>query len=198
MNWNKTELYTSGLNEAETLVVTRFGFNSGSLPIRYLGLPLMSRKLRISYYDPLLYKLINCFKSWAVKTLSFAGRLLLLNIVISGTIIFWITTFLLPKTYLKKIDSLFSRFLWTCNIDKFRSAKIAWSTWCLPKSEGGLGLRSFADWNKVLLLHFIWFWLLFSGSKSLWVAWHSHYHLQDKNFWHYQKHTISLGHGNNY
>ncbi|KAF8083102.1 hypothetical protein N665_0792s0030, partial [Sinapis alba] len=67
------------------------------------------------------------------------------------------------------------------NLDKFRNAKIAWSTCCLPKTGGGLGLRSFAAWNKVLLLRFVW--LLFSGRKSLWVTWHSHYHLHGKNLW---------------
>jgi len=50
---------------------------------------------------------------------------------------------------------------------------VAWSVVCLPKSEGGLGLRRFTEWNVTLSLKLIW--LLFSNSNSLWVAWHRHY-----------------------
>lgn len=42
-------------------------------------------------------------------------------------------------------------------------------------------MRSFNDWNKVLCLRFIW--LLFSGTNSLWVQWHTHHHLQNDSFW---------------
>lgn len=45
---NKTELFYAGLNQMESTGITSYGFPVGSLPIRYLGLPLMSRKLRIS------------------------------------------------------------------------------------------------------------------------------------------------------
>lgn len=83
MNRSKTELFTSGLDEDESRAIASFGFKVGSLPIRYLGLPLMCRKLRISDYEPLLQKLINKFRSWAIKTLSFAERLLFLNTVIA-------------------------------------------------------------------------------------------------------------------
>ncbi|XP_048602093.1 uncharacterized protein LOC125580881 [Brassica napus] len=43
MNRSKTELFTSGLDEDESRAIASFGFKVGSLPIRYLGLPLMCR-----------------------------------------------------------------------------------------------------------------------------------------------------------
>lgn len=60
-------------------------------------------------------------------------------------------------------------------------AKIAWSTVCLPKQEGGLGLRNFTVWNKVLCLKFIW--ILLSKALFLWAEWHWYKHLQDNCFW---------------
>lgn len=110
LNRNKTEVYKTGLNSHESLAIDSFGFTSVSLPVRYLGLPLMSRKLRISEYDPLMQQLVKRFRSWAVKTLTFAGRLVLLRTVIAGTVNFWITTFMLPKGCIRKIDSLCSSF----------------------------------------------------------------------------------------
>lgn len=62
-----------------------------------------------------------------------------------------------------------------------QQSKVAWTTVCLPKKEGGLGLRRFCEWNKVLCLRFIW--LMFSTTNSLWVQWHKHHHLRNASFW---------------
>ncbi|KAL9277743.1 hypothetical protein AtEden1_Chr00c002g0322401 [Arabidopsis thaliana] len=80
------------------------------------------------------------------------------------------------------IESICSRFLWSGNIESSSKAKVSWSSVCLPKSEGGLGLRSLSAWNNNLCLRLIW--LLFSGSGSLWVAWHTyHQKLLESSFW---------------
>lgn len=185
MNREKTTLYHAGLSVNESRVISDYGFPCGAFPVRYLGLPLMSRKLRINEYAPLLEKIKNRFRAWAVQSLSFAGRTQLIASVIYGTVNFWISTFMLPKGCIKMIESLCSCFLWSGNIENHKKAKVAWSTVCLPKVEGGLGLRSFSDWNKTLCLRLIW--LLFSKSGSLWVAWQRHHHkLSSVSFWNIQ------------
>lgn len=52
---------------------------------------------------------------------------------------------------------------------------------CLPKQEGGLGVRSIYVWNQVLGLKFIW--LLLSNASSLWTDWHKSIHLATDSFW---------------
>lgn len=116
MNKLKIELFTAGMTHAETSDLASQGFTFGSLPIHYLGLPLMHRNLRISDYQPLLDKLSSCFGSWENRALSYAGRKQLLSSVIYRTVNFWMSTFLLPKGCLKQIQSLFSRFLWSGKI----------------------------------------------------------------------------------
>ncbi|XP_056848360.1 uncharacterized protein LOC130498784 [Raphanus sativus] len=180
-NPSKTEIFTAGLDHCETEAIISYGFPTGQFPIRYLGLPLMSRKLKISEYSALLSKLTAIFKSWSVKLLSFAGRLQLLKTVIFGTVSFWLSAFILPKGCIKSIESLCSRFLWSGNIEKKGIAKVDWNTVCLPKEEGGLGLRNFTTWNHVLCLKFIW--LILSKSPSLWVDWHQSVHLNEESFW---------------
>ncbi|KAG7564158.1 Reverse transcriptase zinc-binding domain [Arabidopsis suecica] len=99
----------------------------------------------------------------------------------------WIDKQLLPELFLnyggcvKKIESLCSRFLWSGNIDGSTGAKIAWSGVCLPKKEGGVGLRRFAAWNTTLCLRFIW--LLFADNDSLWAKWHLFHHIKNKSLW---------------
>lgn len=128
MNMNKTELFYAGLNSTESTTIASYGLTKGSLPIRYLGLTLMSRKLKNLEYEPLLSKLTDRFRTWAVKALSFAGRAQLIASVISGTVNFWMSVFMLPRGCIKKIESLCSRFFWSGNIDNYKGAKVAWST----------------------------------------------------------------------
>lgn len=181
MNIAKTELFTSGLDQCETLAIANYGFTSGNLPIRYLGLPLMARKLKISEYAPLLNKITASMRAWSVKLLSFAGRLQLLRTVIFGTINFWTSAYMLPKGCIQAIESLCSKFLWSGNIENRGIAKIDWATVCLPKEEGGLGLRRLAVWNQVQYLKFIW--ILLTSSTSLWADWHRSIHLSSQSFW---------------
>lgn len=148
MSTLKTKLFTSGLDQCESVAIATYRFPSGNLPIRYLGFPLMSRKLKISEYAPLTTKINTRFHSWSAKLLSFSGRLQLLKMVIFRTVnFFWLSAFLLPKGCIKCIEALCSRFLWSRNVEKKGIAKIAWTTVCLPKEEGGLGVRNLFIWN---------------------------------------------------
>ena len=181
MNKSKTELYTAGLNNDETLHISRLGFNMGSVPIRYLGLPLMCRKLRMSDYRPLLDKIFANFNYWSAKALSYAGRKQLLSSVIYGSIKFWTSAFIFPKGCIKKIESLCSQCLWGGTETKRCIVKVSWNAVCSPQLEGGLGLRDIGLWNKNLCLKLIW--NLFTKKDSLWVRWIHQYRLKDENFW---------------
>ena len=88
VNRSKSELYTAGLNQVETMDMMSLGFSNGSLPVRYLGLPLMHRKLRVCDYRPLLDQLRSRFSSWSSRALSFAGRRQLIGSVIYGILNF--------------------------------------------------------------------------------------------------------------
>ena len=89
---------------------------------------------------------------------------------------------MLPKGCIRKIESLCSRFLWSGKTDSPTCSKVSWETVCLPKDEGGLGLRRFQVWNKTLILRLVW--LLFSESGSLWVAWHKQHDFNSSyHFW---------------
>ena len=182
MNKEKTQLFHAGLSHIESAALAGYGFTHGSLPIRYIGLPLMSRKLRMAEYAPLIEKISAKFNAWAVLSLSFAGRIQLISTVISGLINFWTFAFILPLGCIRKIESLCSRFLWSGNIEKKGLTKVSWAKVCLPKDEGGLGLKRVASWNRTLCLRMIW--LLFSSSGSLWVAWHLfHNFSKTTSFW---------------
>lgn len=181
MNTEKSAVYTAGLDDSEAEDTRAFGFVNSTFPFRYLGLPLLHRKLRKADYSPLIDKIASRFSHWATKTLSFAGRLQLISSVIYSTVNFWLSSFILPKCCLKLIEQMCNRFLWKNDIEKKSGIKVSWTNICLLKAEGGLGLRNFWTWNKTLNLRLIW--MLFAKRDSLWVAWNHSTRLQNANFW---------------
>ncbi|XP_009119170.2 uncharacterized protein LOC103844146 [Brassica rapa] len=157
------------------------GFTISELPIKYLGLPLTTKTMTRNDYEPLLSKIKGRFQSWTSKTLSFAGRLMLIKSVIASTTNFWCSAFCLPKACMEDIDSLCSAFLWSGSPNDSSKAKVSWTEVCKPFKEGGLGIRSIADVSKVFSLKLIW--RLLSESHSLWVDWMKKYILRNESFW---------------
>nr|GEU39736.1 hypothetical protein [Tanacetum cinerariifolium] len=129
----------------------------------------------------LVEKAKNRIGDWKNKSLSFAGRLQLCKSVISSMHVFWASVLIIPKGIIYDIHQLIRRFLW-CNGELKRGkAKIAWDDICLPKSEGGLGLRNLKVFNFALMTTHIW--NIISSKGSLWVRWIHTYKLRGRTIW---------------
>ena len=67
INKEKTELLLDGGCTVRCQeLAARMGIKQGSLPIRYLGVPLSSKKMKKSDFQPLLDKILLRFNSWTV------------------------------------------------------------------------------------------------------------------------------------
>lgn len=166
----KSSFFASGLSTAETdLIQFSTGMPMGALPVRYLGVPLCTKKLSMLHCEVLMQQIKSRLSSWSAKSLSFAGRLLLIKTVITGIMTFWCSTFILPQACVKRINSLCGVFLWKGDIEEHHSARVSWDLVTKPKREGGLGIKNFKVWNKACCLKLIW--LLFFQAGSVWVAW---------------------------
>jgi hypothetical protein len=153
----------------------------GKLPVRYLGVPLVSSKLSAMDCRVLIEKITSRIGSWTSRQLSFAGRLQLISSVLYGLQVYWTSIFILPKSVLKDISQKFNRFLWNGKDCDSTKAKVAWGDICFPKSEGGLGLKCVETWNISSMMRHIW--SLFAKSGSIWVAWTHMYLLKGRSFW---------------
>lgn len=182
LNLRKTKVFIDGNNVSDCqALATQFGLQQGTLPVKYLGLPLSPKKLSKRDYQPLIDRVRARVSSWTAKHLSFAGRLQLIQSVIFGIINFWSAVFPLPKSCFDQLERLCNAFLWSGGTESARSAKVSWSSVCTGKESGGLGLRRLLGLNQVYGLKLIW--LLFSSNGSLWVAWVERNLLQGKSFW---------------
>ncbi|KAJ9549981.1 hypothetical protein OSB04_022524 [Centaurea solstitialis] len=64
-------------------------FKLGSLPVKYLGVPQISTKLFHNDCLGLIDKVRKRIMDWKNKWLSFAGRLQLINFVLSSNSVYW-------------------------------------------------------------------------------------------------------------
>ncbi|KAK1326416.1 hypothetical protein QJS10_CPA01g01883 [Acorus calamus] len=58
---------------------------------------------------------------------------------------------------------------------------VKWANICIPKKEGGLGLKSLQDWNDAAMG--VRFWEIASNHCSLWASWMRKKYLQKNNIW---------------
>lgn len=70
-------------------ILNTLGYIEGQLPVKYLGVPLSTRKLTIYQCQPLIEKITVRMRSWISRLLSYAGRLQFIQSVISGIQSYW-------------------------------------------------------------------------------------------------------------
>lgn len=180
----KSSFFSSGLSEAEvSAIVASTGMPNASLPMRYLGVPMVTKKLTLLNCEPLIHQVKTRLSSWSAKSLSFSGRLLLIKTVISGITTFWCSSFILPKACIKRINSLCGIFLWNGTAEGHHSARVGWEQVTLTKEQGGLGIKDLYTWNRACILKLIW--LLFFKPNSVWVCWFKEVVLKGSlsNYW---------------
>ncbi|XP_010519158.1 PREDICTED: uncharacterized protein LOC104798680 [Tarenaya hassleriana] len=90
LNPEKSELFLGGMTQMDTMAISsNVGFRLGSLPVRYLGVPIRPWKLRRLNYNPLLERVKNKLTAWTTKYLSYGARLLLISTVVYGMVNSW-------------------------------------------------------------------------------------------------------------
>jgi mannosylglycoprotein endo-beta-mannosidase len=93
-------------------VMEAFQCQVKEFPCTYLGLPLHVRQLRRVDIQPLIDKVGAKLTTWKWKSLNKAGRLRLINSVLTSVPTYFMTVFRLQKWAIKKIDKLRRNFLW--------------------------------------------------------------------------------------
>ena len=76
VNKQKSAIFLAGVNDdVKNDILNITGFCLGSLPMKYLGVPLISTRLSHCDCQPLLDKILARIQAWTSRSLSFAGRL---------------------------------------------------------------------------------------------------------------------------
>ncbi|KAI5658807.1 hypothetical protein M9H77_27600 [Catharanthus roseus] len=121
-------------------------------------------------------KVTNSILAWSGLNLSYAGRIEVIKSVLQGIQGFWLGILPIPSTVLDRITSICRKFLWAG-----KAARVAWSTACLRKDQGGLGFRHTQKWNDALLTKVLW--KLHANKEALWCRWIHHVYLKHQSVW---------------
>ena len=188
ISMEKSTLFMAGNMQKREEILRDFQFATGSLPVRYLGLPLLTKRMIVLDYLPLIEKIRKRVSSWTGRFLSYAGRLQLINSVIMSLTNFWMAAFRLPSGCIKEIERLCSSFLWSGPELNGRKTKVVWRDVCRTKQEGGLGVRPLKEVNLVCCLKLLWRIL---STRSLWVNWIQTYLIRKGSIWMIKENTQS-------
>lgn len=176
--------------EVQLEVARRLGVALDATADKYLGAPISASR---GSYDFLIEKLSAKLNMWKSKTLSQAGRLVLIKSALQSIPIYYMATAQVPKKVILQLEGLTRRFFWGA-LDKQRyMSYIAWDKLKLPRDRGGLAIRDFESVNQALLMKSLW--KLAKKADTQWVnlviakyipnsrLWHSRRTYRCTNFW---------------
>jgi hypothetical protein len=137
----------------------------GSIPFKYLGLPVGANPRLSSTWKPMVDSIKRRLGSWGNKYISLGGRIVLINSILNSLPVFFLSYLKLPVKVWKEVVKIQRNFLWGGLSNKRRICWVKWSDICKPKREGGLGIRDIRAMNSSLLAKWRWK-LLMEGDEG--------------------------------
>ena len=138
----------------------------GKILFVYLGLSIGGDPRRLAFWEPVLKNIKSRLSGWQSRFLSYGGRLVLLKSVLTALLVYALSFFKAPSGIISAIESIFNKKFWGGSEDNKKISWIAWSSVCLRKEYGGLGVRKLHEFNSALLGKCCWRMLVDRG--GLW------------------------------
>ncbi|KAK6149457.1 hypothetical protein DH2020_016982 [Rehmannia glutinosa] len=112
MNVLKSNIFIAGINVRDTgQILSLSHLSRGSMPFRYLGIPLAAERLKVAHFEELTKKIRTYIDGWSALTLSYASRAELIRSVLQGIECYWLSIFPLPDAVCTKIVKLIKESL---------------------------------------------------------------------------------------
>jgi hypothetical protein len=129
-----------------------FGCSLHEMPFTYLGLPMGTSRHKVEHYAPLMNRMERQLTSIS-SMLNHAGRLQLVNSVMSTSPTYTMCSLAVPITVHEYFDKARRHCMWR-NSDNNGKNKplVAWKKCTKPKRKRGLGVINLSAQNKALLL----------------------------------------------
>lgn len=85
-------------------------YTEDNIPTIYLGVPIISGRLKIVHFDELITQIRSKIDGWMHKLLSSGSRLMLIQHVLNSILIHLLSSIAAPKLVFSTINHLFSSF----------------------------------------------------------------------------------------
>ena len=130
----------------------------------YLGLHLSICKPTKADLLPLVDKMADHLPGWKASLMNRAGRLIMVQVVLTSIPIYLMIALDLPKCLIKAIDKKRRGFLWKGQENaKSGSCLVSWENVRQQIQFGGLGIHNFERLGRALCIR--WLWLVFDLGK---------------------------------
>ncbi|GAU21257.1 hypothetical protein TSUD_286670 [Trifolium subterraneum] len=96
----------------------------------------------------------------------YGGRITLINSVLSSIPLYFFSFFKAPSCILNQLVRIQRNFLWGGGIEDKKLCWVRWDQICLPKDQGGLGVKNLEVFNGALLSK--WKWRFLVDGEAVW------------------------------
>lgn len=128
-NLGKSACFFAGVDQERKLALRAIlDIPEVSLPVKYLGVPLISTKLRYLNCLVLKDKMLQRVQCWSNKSLSYRGRCQLISSVLLSIQVYWSSIFIIPRKMMKEIEAILNAFLWNGVALKSVGIEVAWKS----------------------------------------------------------------------
>jgi len=117
-------------------IVDLIGFNKGSLPFTYLGVPIFKGKPKKSHLQPIADEIKSKLSAWKAFLLSIVRRVTLVKSVIQGMMVHSISILSWHRKRLKEIETWIRNFIWSGDIGKRKLVIVSWKKLANPYPKG--------------------------------------------------------------
>jgi hypothetical protein len=126
-------------------------------PVKYLGIPLSTRRLSAVSFQPLLDRLADKLPTWRASMMPRAGRLTLIRAVLAAIPLHQLMVLGLNKKTLKQVNKILRGFLWLGKAEaNGGNCHVNWARVCRPLNLGGLGIPDLARTATSLRVRWLW------------------------------------------
>lgn len=136
-------------------------------PGSYLGLPILWGPSKQKAHAYVRNKVGKKVLGWQKRCLSFAGREVMIKVVINVIPIYSMSCFKFRTETCKEFDRMVSNFFWSNTTSASGIHWRAWQSLTRAKQEGGLGFKDFMGFNDALLAKSAW--EILQNPNAMWV-----------------------------
>ncbi|XP_058755938.1 uncharacterized protein LOC131629159 [Vicia villosa] len=152
VNPRKCKVYIGGADADTCLRIKDLTtFQEGTLPFKYMGIPMSSKRLEIHQFCPLIDRITSRITHWSSRLLSYAGKVQLVKNPLCGLVVLLLV---------KKIP-------------------VAWKDICKPRKCGGLNIIDLKIWNNLAMLRLLW--NISKKKDTICVKWMNCYYLKGRD-----------------